>query len=90
MSLVKNDSVTPILYTPDLTTDQIASLSDFVLMLNLYYMQVFDGNIDDAKIPVTNMFDQSIMATIVRIETVAYKHGIALRLELLGCYTEVE
>ncbi|XP_033644318.1 uncharacterized protein LOC117303959 [Asterias rubens] len=51
---------------------------------------VFDGNIDDAKIPVTNMFDQSIMATIVRIETVAYKHGIALRLELLGCYTEVE
>ena len=43
-----------------------------------------------ARFPVTNMFEECIVATIVRIVPVAYKYGVALRLELLGCYNEVE
>ncbi|XP_071808986.1 lactadherin-like [Asterias amurensis] len=53
-------------------------------------IKVFEGNIQDARTPVTNMFDQSIVATIVRILPVAYKHGICLRLEMLGCQTKVK
>ena len=52
-------------------------------MINLYYLQVFEGNIQDARTPVTNMFDQSIVATIVRVCTLEWIDGIALRLELL-------
>ena len=59
-------------------------------MINLYYLQVFEGNIQDARTPVTNMFDQSIVATIVRIMPVAYEIGVGLRLELLGCQIKVK
>ncbi|XP_033644317.1 lactadherin-like [Asterias rubens] len=49
-------------------------------------IQVFEGNIEDNETPVTNMFDQSIMAVIVRIEPVAFIDLVSLRLELLGCH----
>ncbi|XP_071808988.1 lactadherin-like [Asterias amurensis] len=49
-------------------------------------IQVFEGNIDDSTTRVTNMFDQSIVATTVRIEPVAFIEIFALRLELLGCH----
>ncbi|XP_071808980.1 lactadherin-like [Asterias amurensis] len=52
--------------------------------------KVFEGNIEDSRFPITNMFEECIVATIVRVVPVAYKHGVALRLELLGCYNEVE
>ncbi|XP_071808987.1 lactadherin-like [Asterias amurensis] len=49
-------------------------------------IQVFEGNIEDTETPVTNMFDQSIMAAVVRIEPVAFIDFVSLRLELLGCH----
>ncbi|XP_038068978.1 EGF-like repeat and discoidin I-like domain-containing protein 3 [Patiria miniata] len=46
--------------------------------------KVFIGN-TDADTPVTYLFDESVVATVVRIEpTERYAHA-ALRLELLGC-----
>ncbi|XP_038059582.1 retinoschisin-like [Patiria miniata] len=47
-------------------------------------VKVFTGNTDDHT-PVTNQFDESVVATIVRIEPTAWDVWVALRLELLGC-----
>ncbi|XP_038060609.1 EGF-like repeat and discoidin I-like domain-containing protein 3 [Patiria miniata] len=46
-------------------------------------IQVFIGNTDDDT-PVTNLFDESVEATVVRIEPTEV-YGGALQLELLGC-----
>ena len=56
------------------------------LHVHIHYLQVFEGNIEANETPVTNMFDQSIMAVIVRIEPVAFIDLVSLRLELLGCH----
>ncbi|XP_038060290.1 EGF-like repeat and discoidin I-like domain-containing protein 3 [Patiria miniata] len=47
-------------------------------------IKVFIGNYD-AYTPVTNLFDESVVATVVRIEPTEWQNGLALRLELLGC-----
>ncbi|XP_038061809.1 retinoschisin-like [Patiria miniata] len=47
-------------------------------------IKVFIGN-TDIETPVTNLFDESVVATVVRIEPTAWEGGVALRLELLGC-----
>ncbi|XP_071808990.1 lactadherin-like [Asterias amurensis] len=49
-------------------------------------IQEFEGNIEDTETPVINMFDQNIMAAVVRIEPAAVINEVALRLELLGCH----
>ncbi|XP_038060001.1 lactadherin-like [Patiria miniata] len=45
---------------------------------------VFTGN-TDVDTPVTNLFEESVLAKVVRIEPTAWHVGAALRLELLGC-----
>ncbi|XP_038062078.1 lactadherin-like [Patiria miniata] len=45
---------------------------------------VFMGN-TDANTPVTNLFDESVVAKVVRIEPTEWFIAVALRLELLGC-----
>ncbi|XP_038060483.1 coagulation factor VIII-like [Patiria miniata] len=45
---------------------------------------VFIGN-TDADTPVTNLFDESVLATVVRIEPTEWDFTVGLRLELLGC-----
>ncbi|XP_038058774.1 lactadherin-like [Patiria miniata] len=50
-------------------------------------IKVFIGNMDYAT-PVTNLFDESVVATLVRIEPTEWQTGVALRLELLGCRRE--
>ncbi|XP_038060588.1 EGF-like repeat and discoidin I-like domain-containing protein 3 [Patiria miniata] len=47
-------------------------------------IKVFIGN-TDSDTPVTNLFDESVEATVVRIEPTEWNKGVALRLELLGC-----
>ncbi|XP_038073385.1 lactadherin-like [Patiria miniata] len=47
-------------------------------------IMVFIGNYNPYT-PVTNLFDESVEATVVRIEPTEWQNGIALRLELLGC-----
>ncbi|XP_038061700.1 lactadherin-like, partial [Patiria miniata] len=47
-------------------------------------IKVFIGN-TDKHTPVTNLFDESVVATVVRIELTECKTSCALRLELLGC-----
>ncbi|XP_038060806.1 lactadherin-like [Patiria miniata] len=47
-------------------------------------MKIFIGN-TDASTPVTNLFDESVVATVVRIEPTGWNGDAALRLELLGC-----
>ncbi|XP_038060539.1 lactadherin-like [Patiria miniata] len=47
-------------------------------------IKVFIGN-TDADNPVNNLFDESVEATVVRIEPTEWYIGVALRLELLGC-----
>ncbi|XP_038060217.1 lactadherin-like [Patiria miniata] len=47
-------------------------------------VKVFVGNIDGNN-PVTNLFDESVAATVVRIEPTDWQHEASLRLELLGC-----
>ncbi|XP_038051936.1 retinoschisin-like [Patiria miniata] len=46
--------------------------------------KVFIGN-TDGDTPVTNLFDESVVATVVRIEPTGWYGYVALRLELLGC-----
>ncbi|XP_038059998.1 retinoschisin-like [Patiria miniata] len=49
-------------------------------------IKVFIGNTDaNGDTPVTNLFDESVVATVVRIEPTEWKMAAALRLELLGC-----
>ncbi|XP_038060228.1 EGF-like repeat and discoidin I-like domain-containing protein 3 [Patiria miniata] len=47
-------------------------------------IKVFIGN-TDIDTPVTNLFDESVVATVVRIEPTGSFFYPALRLELLGC-----
>ncbi|XP_038060400.1 lactadherin-like [Patiria miniata] len=47
-------------------------------------IKVFIGN-TDGQIPVTNLFAESVVATVVRIELIERYEHAALRLELLGC-----
>ncbi|XP_038051055.1 EGF-like repeat and discoidin I-like domain-containing protein 3 [Patiria miniata] len=47
-------------------------------------IKVFIGN-TDRNTPVTNLFDESVVATVVRIEPTERYANAALRLELLGC-----
>ncbi|XP_038060274.1 lactadherin-like [Patiria miniata] len=47
-------------------------------------IKVFIGN-TDRNTPVTNLFDESVVATVVRIEPTERYARAALRLELLGC-----
>ncbi|XP_038060492.1 lactadherin-like [Patiria miniata] len=48
-------------------------------------IKVFIGN-TDTDTPVTNLFDESVVATVVRIEPMEwYSNYVAMRLELLGC-----
>ncbi|XP_038060477.1 retinoschisin-like [Patiria miniata] len=57
------------------------------------YEHVTDGNGNikvfivntDYNIPVTNLFDESVVATVVRIEPTEWNGGVGLQLELLGC-----
>ncbi|XP_038060959.1 lactadherin-like [Patiria miniata] len=51
------------------------------------YAVEFVGNTDGTS-PVTNMFDGSVVATLVRIEPTQWNYGVALRLELLGCHRD--
>ncbi|XP_038059097.1 lactadherin-like [Patiria miniata] len=57
------------------------------------YDHVSDGN-GDIKVfvantnihsPVTNLFDESVVVMVVRIEPTSWSGGVGLRLELLGC-----
>ncbi|XP_038060000.1 retinoschisin-like [Patiria miniata] len=49
-------------------------------------IKVFIGNTDaNGDTPVTNWFDESVVATLVRIEPTEWITAAALRLELLGC-----
>ncbi|XP_038059996.1 lactadherin-like [Patiria miniata] len=49
-------------------------------------IKVFKGNTNaNGDTPVTNLFDESVVATVVRIEPTEWKTAAALRLELLGC-----
>ncbi|XP_038060576.1 lactadherin-like [Patiria miniata] len=47
-------------------------------------IKVFIGNTNTNN-PVTNLFDESVVATVVRIEPTKWQFGVSLRLELLGC-----
>ncbi|XP_038060561.1 lactadherin-like [Patiria miniata] len=47
-------------------------------------IKVFIGN-TDIDTPVTNLFDESVEATVVRIEPTEWYKGASLRFELLGC-----
>ncbi|XP_038060413.1 lactadherin-like [Patiria miniata] len=47
-------------------------------------IKVFIGN-TDYNTPVTNLFAESVVATVVRIEPIEWNMFVALRLELLGC-----
>ncbi|XP_038060439.1 lactadherin-like [Patiria miniata] len=47
-------------------------------------IKVFIGN-TDGQTPVTNLFAESVVATVVRIELIERYVHAALRLELLGC-----
>ncbi|XP_038063217.1 retinoschisin-like [Patiria miniata] len=47
-------------------------------------IKVFIGN-TDYYTPVTNLFAESVVATVVRIEPIEWHQMTALRLELLGC-----
>ncbi|XP_038060850.1 lactadherin-like [Patiria miniata] len=47
-------------------------------------IKVFIGNTDDHT-PVTNLFDESVVVTVVRIEPTEWQNLCSLRLELLGC-----
>ncbi|XP_038061701.1 lactadherin-like [Patiria miniata] len=47
-------------------------------------IKVFIGNTDGSS-PVTNMFNENVVATVVRIEPTAIYVHAALRFELLGC-----
>ncbi|XP_038059960.1 lactadherin-like [Patiria miniata] len=47
-------------------------------------IKVFIGN-TNGNTPVTNLFDESVVATVVRIEPTEWVSGVALRFELLGC-----
>ncbi|XP_022083845.1 uncharacterized protein LOC110975570 [Acanthaster planci] len=47
-------------------------------------IKVFYGNTDGNTL-VTNQFDESVVATTVRIEPTAWSGGLRLRVELLGC-----
>ncbi|XP_038061064.1 lactadherin-like [Patiria miniata] len=57
------------------------------------YEYVMDGNGDnkvfignfDVHTPVSNMFDESVSATVVRIEPNKWHHHVAMRLEYSGC-----
>ncbi|XP_038062024.1 retinoschisin-like [Patiria miniata] len=46
--------------------------------------KVFKGNTDHDT-PVTNLFDESVVATVVRIEPTEWHTRVRLQLELLGC-----
>ncbi|XP_038062047.1 lactadherin-like [Patiria miniata] len=46
--------------------------------------KVFMGN-TDGHTPVTNMLDQSVVATVVRIEPTEWQRWVRLQFELLGC-----
>ncbi|XP_038059952.1 retinoschisin-like [Patiria miniata] len=49
-------------------------------------IKVFIGNTNaNGNTPVTNRFDESMVATVVRIEPTDWETVAALRLELLGC-----
>ncbi|XP_038059592.1 retinoschisin-like [Patiria miniata] len=45
---------------------------------------IFIGN-TDGNTPVTNLFYESAVATVMRIEPTKWSTGVGLRLELLGC-----
>ncbi|XP_038061053.1 lactadherin-like [Patiria miniata] len=47
-------------------------------------VKVFIGNIN-GNTPVTNFFEESLVATVVRIETIAWVGEVTLKFELLGC-----
>ncbi|XP_022083854.1 lactadherin-like [Acanthaster planci] len=47
-------------------------------------IKMFTANTDNTT-PVTNLFDENVLATVVRIEPIAWSGGVRLRLELLGC-----
>ncbi|XP_038058794.1 lactadherin-like [Patiria miniata] len=47
----------------------------------------FIGN-TDGDTPITNLFDESVVAAVVRIEPTEWHKGVGLRLELLGCHRE--
>ncbi|XP_038059931.1 retinoschisin-like [Patiria miniata] len=48
-------------------------------------IKVFIGN-TDGNTPVTNLFDEIVVATVVRIEPTEWYSYATLRLELLGCH----
>ncbi|XP_038059999.1 retinoschisin-like [Patiria miniata] len=49
-------------------------------------IKVFIGNTNaTGNTPVTNLFDESVVATVVRIKPTDWETVAALRLELLGC-----
>ncbi|XP_038060862.1 lactadherin-like [Patiria miniata] len=50
-------------------------------------IKVFIGNID-ANTPVTNLLDESVVATVVRIEPIGGNRAFTLRFELLGCHLD--
>ncbi|XP_038060598.1 lactadherin-like [Patiria miniata] len=82
-------------------TTQGSGSSSYVMRYKVAYRQqpssqrkhVTDGNGDikvfigntDIDTPVTNLFDECVVATVVRIEPTESHGGAALRLELLGC-----
>ncbi|XP_038060617.1 lactadherin-like [Patiria miniata] len=47
-------------------------------------IKVFIGYVEGNTL-VTSLFDESVVATVVRIEPTEWNVGVALRLELLGC-----
>ncbi|XP_038061988.1 retinoschisin-like [Patiria miniata] len=48
--------------------------------------KLFIGNNQvELNAPVTNLFDESVVATVVRIVPTKRINGVALRLEFLGC-----
>ncbi|XP_038060874.1 retinoschisin-like [Patiria miniata] len=50
-------------------------------------VKVFIGN-TDVSTTVTNLFDESVVAAVVRIEPTEWQVGVGLRLELLGCHLD--
>ncbi|XP_038062012.1 lactadherin-like [Patiria miniata] len=48
-------------------------------------VKLFKGNTDARCTPVTNMFNESVVASVVRIEPTEWHVWVRLQLELLGC-----
>ncbi|XP_038077089.1 lactadherin-like [Patiria miniata] len=47
-------------------------------------IKIFNGNTDGVTL-VTNLFNESVVATVVRIEPTAWNSDVNLRFEVLGC-----